>query len=286
MRRVILSLSAGFALAVLIAWGCLIAARMPLRSHVELLDPARDPVRTMHTSHGRLTRAPFAGKAAIYESRPPLAGTGLYMPVWRHNAPQCDTLPGWVARAPPQASDTPYWNGVSTTWCGFPFAMFRSTRGTYDRGGPTRRYNGQASPPLAPTSAFRCPCRFESFVPASGLQEEQRIVTWGAIDLGALPAWMYHKTAQRIALPDHLPLSPIWSGLLANTASYAGLIWLVFFLPAVLRTRIHRWRHPNAIPCKHCRYDLAGIEQPVCPECGQAVPSLQTNPKSERRATP
>ena len=268
LRRAILSVPAGFALAVLIAWGCLIAARMPLRSHVELLDPARDPTKTVFQSHGRWTRAPFAGSAVIFEDRRPLyaeiRGIQLSPRALHIEVPNMNELPKFVRRTPPSTPALRYFRSVETTWCGFPFAMLRSTTATYDDGGDARQQRGTASP-LPATSGFRCPLRAESFNAANGILGPELVITWGAIDRRSIQAHHYH------APPDHLPLTPIWPGLIANTAIYTAIIWALFwFLPA-LRSRIHRWRNPSAVPCRNCGYDLAGLASDECPECGHAI---------------
>lgn len=60
----------------------------------------------------------------------------------------------------------------------------------------------------------------------------------------------------------HLPVAPIWSGLVTNTFLYATLIWaLMVGLKASTRAyRTHRGR------CSECGYELAGLAK--CPECG------------------
>lgn len=63
--------------------------------------------------------------------------------------------------------------------------------------------------------------------------------------------------------PRRLPLSPIWSGLLVNTALYGTAAWLVAFGPGVVRRALRRRRKA----CQACGYDLRAL--PRCPECGQ-----------------
>jgi hypothetical protein len=58
-----------------------------------------------------------------------------------------------------------------------------------------------------------------------------------------------------------LPVSPIWPGLLVNTAIYASLIWLTVFGLGVVR-RMHRTQRGR---CAECGYELAGQE--TCPRC-------------------
>ncbi len=61
-----------------------------------------------------------------------------------------------------------------------------------------------------------------------------------------------------------LPYRPIWPGLLLNTLFYAA-IWFAFFTGlAAVRTgrRLRRGL------CPVCRYDLRGLPERACPECG------------------
>ena len=61
----------------------------------------------------------------------------------------------------------------------------------------------------------------------------------------------------------HIPLRPLWWGLLANATLYAGLAM-------ALAWAWQRWRWsrgPGLGCCAACGYDLTGIEG-VCPECG------------------
>jgi predicted amidophosphoribosyltransferase len=51
-------------------------------------------------------------------------------------------------------------------------------------------------------------------------------------------------------------------------------LWVIFLAAALLTALLwfHRWR--RRIPpghCRACRYNLAGISAPICPECGSAT---------------
>lgn len=59
-----------------------------------------------------------------------------------------------------------------------------------------------------------------------------------------------------------MPIFPIWSGLLVNTALYASLVWLATFGLGIAR-RAKRTRRGR---CAECGYELAGLTK--CPECG------------------
>ena len=61
-----------------------------------------------------------------------------------------------------------------------------------------------------------------------------------------------------------LPYHPIWPGLLANTAIYAGAWWVILFGPGMFI----RARRRRAGRCMKCGYDLRAIESSACPECG------------------
>jgi hypothetical protein len=70
--------------------------------------------------------------------------------------------------------------------------------------------------------------------------------------------------------PPLFPLGPMYSarlprpGILVFIGIAAGLTLLGFALTATTR------RIPDVSKCKHCAYDLAGLESGVCPECGAA----------------
>jgi len=77
-----------------------------------------------------------------------------------------------------------------------------------------------------------------------------------------------------------LPYLPIWPGILANTAFYAVIIAAIHLGALAIRRR----RRIRRGLCPACRYDLRGLPQRACPECGwgrtppapqAAVPSLQ-----------
>lgn len=63
----------------------------------------------------------------------------------------------------------------------------------------------------------------------------------------------------------HLPIYPIWTGLLANLAVLSAAWWLLLFAPFALR---RTWRSRRG-RCAKCGYDLRATPsgQP-CPECG------------------
>lgn len=63
-----------------------------------------------------------------------------------------------------------------------------------------------------------------------------------------------------------LPLRPVWSGLLIDTALYAALWSLVLFAPGPARRALRRRRGL----CPRCAYNLRGLPPGApCSECGQ-----------------
>jgi len=66
-----------------------------------------------------------------------------------------------------------------------------------------------------------------------------------------------------------LACTPIWRGLLGNTAFYA-LVWLgLLYMCASTRT----W-WPMSGRCLSCGYSLQGLRQSVCPECGKSLHAI------------
>jgi hypothetical protein len=69
-----------------------------------------------------------------------------------------------------------------------------------------------------------------------------------------------------------IPLVPIWSGLLANTAVF-GALWLALGWGAARGLRLRRASRIGRGRCAQCGYDLAGSPA-TCPECGTAAGTL------------
>jgi hypothetical protein len=78
-----------------------------------------------------------------------------------------------------------------------------------------------------------------------------------------IPERLVHE--HRLQLPRRFPLWPLWPGFAVDTASYAGLSWVVLFGPFAFR----RWRRGRRGGCARCGYDLAGLD--ACPECGHSA---------------
>jgi len=62
-----------------------------------------------------------------------------------------------------------------------------------------------------------------------------------------------------------LPTSAIWPGFAINTMFYAGVLWMVFAFPFMVRRR----RRIKRGLCPACAYPVG--QSPVCTECGKAV---------------
>jgi hypothetical protein len=79
--------------------------------------------------------------------------------------------------------------------------------------------------------------------------------------------WRSTRMAQRpnLGACRALPVRPIWPGVAADTAVYAGVWWLLLLAPGQLRRRLRRRRGR----CTRCGYDLTGLTPGApCPECG------------------
>lgn len=64
--------------------------------------------------------------------------------------------------------------------------------------------------------------------------------------------------------PVAIPLRPIWSGLAINALFFAVLWWAVLLGPGAVR----RWLRARRSACVRCGYDLRGLPEAGCPECG------------------
>lgn len=65
--------------------------------------------------------------------------------------------------------------------------------------------------------------------------------------------------------PDHvLPYLPLWRGLILNTLFYAAIWWALLAVPRLIR----RTRRARKGLCRSCGYDMRGLANTPCPECG------------------
>ncbi|MCZ6836824.1 MAG: zinc ribbon domain-containing protein [Planctomycetota bacterium] len=73
-----------------------------------------------------------------------------------------------------------------------------------------------------------------------------------------------------------IPTKPIWMGFFGNTAVWAILLGMTWFLG---KTSLHLVRRRKG-RCQKCGYDLRGAEHNRCPECGTMIrvnfPSRET----------
>lgn len=61
-----------------------------------------------------------------------------------------------------------------------------------------------------------------------------------------------------------LPYRPVWFGLILDTLLYGSIFWAIG--PGRRLYRLARRRRRGR--CLACNYDLRGLSDPVCPECG------------------
>lgn len=188
----------------------------------------------------------------------------------------------WIATRPPVSPWEINPIGVETHSCGWPLKMYRSVSVQFSsrftpRSG--RRRNIVDDPDVWPeplpigasvvgvssTNSSPSP----TFPPRMSIgHPTTHILQWGGLPTDRLN-WINGSTLfQSYRLPERIPFAPWWPGLLANTMVLGVTSWLASWSLAIARRRIHRWRHPTAVPCPKCRYDLAGLDTDNCPECG------------------
>lgn len=89
------------------------------------------------------------------------------------------------------------------------------------------------------------------------------------------------KLSGGILLSDHptrmttgfkaLPLRPMYPGLAVNTLFF-GVLWAgLLFAPGVVRRAARRYRGR----CDRCGYDLGGLREAGCPECGDGRKAVE-----------
>jgi len=81
----------------------------------------------------------------------------------------------------------------------------------------------------------------------------------------AVPDWTPELSApvNEAAFIRRIPIRPIWSGLLVNSALHAGLLGAGVWGAG----RLARWRRRARGLCLRCGYDVRGLGR--CPECGE-----------------
>lgn len=89
-------------------------------------------------------------------------------------------------------------------------------------------------------------------------------------DLGVSRSWLPNPSTNL----DILPTNPIWPGLLADSCVLGG-IWalLLVGIPQARRlVRVARvTRFASQGRCSSCGYCIAGVDRPLCPECGSRI---------------
>ncbi len=102
-----------------------------------------------------------------------------------------------------------------------------------------------------------------------------RLVHWRALDADTKRVVPGSRGGRlighsRTPMGGPIPTLPIWPGLILNTLFYAAIWFALFTAVGALRTA----RRLRRGLCPLCRYDLRGLPQRACPECGWAsVPS-------------
>ena len=75
-------------------------------------------------------------------------------------------------------------------------------------------------------------------------------------------AW---RTTIELSNTVELACWPIWPGFAINTIFYAAMLWVVFFVPGIVKRRVRRRRGL----CPACAYPVSASK--VCTECGKPV---------------
>jgi len=93
-------------------------------------------------------------------------------------------------------------------------------------------------------------------------------------------------TQQVHAYNKFVPVTPIWRGLLLNSAFYA----VVWSIPLVCLPWFIRWRRTRRGGCPDCGYDVTGLQEEgldTCPECGLTLaPAEDIQPEPASPPTP
>lgn len=117
------------------------------------------------------------------------------------------------------------------------------------------------------------PVRGESLdlvAPPNGDEARAAFVAWWAQQPEGPPA----DVVNRLVTENVIRTEVRWSGYLHNSLALLGLILFLYSLawiprvgPYLTRTRAQRRLARGC--CPHCNYSIAGLPEPVCPECGK-----------------
>ena len=101
-------------------------------------------------------------------------------------------------------------------------------------------------------------------------------VVWGGGGIPDNPEWLASNTVGPI--PERPWRSaPDWYYSYQHIVSYDVSLWAVAVLfgayPALafIRGPVRRWRRRKRGLCIHCGYNLTGLTEPRCPECGRRI---------------
>jgi hypothetical protein len=103
---------------------------------------------------------------------------------------------------------------------------------------------------------------------------------WKGSGLGAADARFFHgryalwlgASEPQVGYPRALPIRPVVSGLVSNTASYVGAVMATFLSAGLVRRWIRR-HHSQCPTCGHFLPETDGI----CPDCGEGRRSRRTS---------
>lgn len=173
-------------------------------------------------------------------------------------------------------------DGIHANAIGWPFRMYRSSQAFIH--GPQYNISIAAirlSTDLAADSPFRCPIK-HGRLSMLGSDIYMGDIHWGSIKRKRLTDPFPLAIADHLKFIDPIPITPIWPGFILNIALYTAALWATLKAIALPSRLYTRWRRRGTTPCLSCGYDLAGLSDRPCPECGQTPP----NPKTKRRHRP
>jgi hypothetical protein len=91
--------------------------------------------------------------------------------------------------------------------------------------------------------------------------------------------WRLRASVAKDEFDGTLPITPVWGGLLIDTAIFAAL-WAVplALVPMAARRALGAWRRTES-RCPSCGYSRTGLSpSALCPECGEALGVVAAEP--------